>query len=380
MYEHRREQAVSCVETEKKFERLARPWFGPSPLLEYLVKTCRSARKTFDVQPLPDVCPARGRHFFCAFFSPRRLIRGKDATSMFRSLVPLVCALATLLCGCEDRSAPVSTQATAPTSASAPAPLASFIAPSPPVAPASGSLLPNPLGLASRHVTLDAGRRVFTFSESMLSRARLGSTLVLYAATVAGLDGEDLVIEGQAGGTSYKVGGAYVIPVPDGVKPKANDVVLTEWNGVMKHALVKRYVKDRVAVKFTDVDGRAPETLLKGVRWVVQTEGLMPGNYAAYKQDGELRHVLLVSRSEDPEPRWFCLGFGGSAMVVNASDLVPIPIKWKGKPGATVLAEWAGTMRKAVLQTENEPGVFTVKFERAGKPETVGYGMIMNSP
>jgi hypothetical protein len=214
----------------------------------------------------------------------------------------------------------------------------------------------------------------------MLSHARIGSTLVLYGATVAGLDGDDLVIEGQAGGPSYKVGAAYVIPVPDGVKPKANSVVITEWNGVMKHALVKRFVKDRIAVKFTDVDGRAPEALLKGVRWIVQVEGLVAGNYAAYKQDGELRHVLLVSRTEEPEPRWFCLGFGGSAMVVNASDLVPIPIKWKGKPGSTVLAEWAGTMRKATLQGETEPGIFTVKFERAGKPETVGYGMIMNSP
>lgn len=214
----------------------------------------------------------------------------------------------------------------------------------------------------------------------MLSRARFGSTLVLYGATVAGLDGDDLVVEGQAGGSSYKVGGAYVIPVPDGLKPKANDVVLTEWNGVMKHGLVKRYVKDRVAVKFTDVDGRAPEAMLKGVRWIVQTEGLAPGNYAAYKQNDELRHVLLVSRSEGPEARWFCLGFGGAAMVANESDLVPIPIKWKGKAGATVLAEWAGTMRKAVLQSENEPGIFTVKFERAGKPETVGFGMIMNPP
>jgi len=238
--------------------------------------------------------------------------------------------------------------------------------------------LPNPLGLPSRPVKLDAGRRVFTFSEAMLSRARLGSTLVLYAATVAGLDGDDLVIEGQAGGASYKVGGGYVIPVPDGVKPKANDVVLTEWNGVMKHALVKRYVKDRIAVKYTDVDGRAPEAQLKGVRWVVQVDGLVAGNYAAHKQEGELRHVLLVSRIEGPTARWFCLGFGGAAMVVNESDLVPIPIKWKGKPQATVLAEWAGTMRRAVLQMENEPGIFTVKFERAGKPETVGYGLIMD--
>ncbi|HMY17249.1 MAG TPA: hypothetical protein PKA58_13090 [Polyangium sp.] len=291
-----------------------------------------------------------------------------------RSLMSLVAAL---VCGCADPPAPSSTQPAASAEAAVPVPLASFIAPNPP-APASGSLLPNPLGLPARHVKLDPGRRVFTFSEAMLSRARLGSTLVLYAATVAGLDGEDLVVEGQAGSSSYKVGGAYVIPVPDGVKPKSNDVVLTEWNGVMKHAIVKRPIKDRIAVKFTDIDGRAPEAQLKGVRWIVQTEGLMPGNYAAYKQDGELRHVLLVSRTDEAQPRWFCLGFGGAAMIVNESDLVPIPIKWKGKPGAPVLAEWAGTMRKAVLQAEVEPGIFTVKFERAGKPETVGFGLIMN--
>jgi hypothetical protein len=298
--------------------------------------------------------------------------------SMLRSIVLLACALGPLLCACDDRNASVATQAAPSTGASVAAPLASFIAPGPPPAPTSGSLLPNPLGLPSRHVKLDPGRRVFTFSESMLSRARLGSTLVLYGATVAGLDGDDLVIEGQAGGASYKVGGAYVIPVPDGVKPKANEVVLTEWNGVMKHALVKRYVKDRVAVKYTDVDGRAPEALLKGVRWIVQVDGLVSGNYAAYKQEGELRHVLLVSRLEGTEARWFCLGFGGAAMVVNEADLVPIPIKWKGKVGATVFAEWAGTMRKAVLQSEIEPGIFTVKFERAGKPETVGFGLIMD--
>lgn len=285
--------------------------------------------------------------------------------------------LAALVCGCADQPAPSSTQPAVSSGASVPVPLASFIAPSPPPA-ATGSLLPNPLGLPARPVKLDAGRRVFTFSEAMLSRARLGSTLVLYGATVAGLDGEDLVIEGQAGGASYKVGGAYVIPVPDGVKPKNNDVVLTEWNGVMKHAVVKRPIKDRIAVKFTDIDGRAPEAQLKGVRWIVQSEGLLPGNYAAYKQDSELRHVLLVSRTDEAQPRWFCLGFGGAAMIVNESDLAPIPIKWKGKPGAPVLAEWAGTMRKAALQSEVEPGVFTVKFERAGKPETVGYGLIMN--
>lgn len=297
---------------------------------------------------------------------------------MARSIALVVAAaVAVFTSACEDRGSTATVQETPAAVSSQATPLASFIAPSAP-APATGSHLPNPLGLPAKQVTLDAGRRVFTFSEAMLSRAKLGSTLVLYAATVAGLDGDDLVIEGQAGGASYKVGGAYVIPVPDGIKPKMGSVVVTEWNGVMKHAIVKRWVKDRVVVKYTDVDGRAPEAQLKNVRWIVQTDGLHPGNYAGYRQDGELRHVLLVSRFEDPEKRWFCLGFGGAAMIVSEADLVPIPIKWKGKVGSTVQAEWAGTMRRAVLQTEHEPGIFTVKFERAGKPELVGYGQIMN--
>jgi hypothetical protein len=154
--------------------------------------------------------------------------------------------------------------------------------------------------------------------------------------------------------------------------------VITEWNGVMKHAVVRRFVKDRIAVRYTDMDGKAPEGMLKGARMVRQTEGLEPGNYAALRQEGEYKHVLLVSPLDVAPKRWFCLGFGGAAMLVDESDLVPIPIKWKGKPGATVWAEWAGSMRRATVQSENEAGIFTVKFERAGKPEVVGWGLVMD--
>src|SRR5436309_2762401 len=74
------------------------------------------------------------------------------------------------------------------------APVVSTQAPAPeppPASPASplpattaGAVSHNPLRLPPGKVTLDAGKRVFTFSEKMLAGAREGSTLVLYAATV----------------------------------------------------------------------------------------------------------------------------------------------------------------------------------------------------
>ncbi|HVK64357.1 MAG TPA: hypothetical protein VM694_07785 [Polyangium sp.] len=286
---------------------------------------------------------------------------------------------AALLAACSSGSSTTTEAAPSSSGSPGPLPLGSFIAPSPTQPPQPKTPQPNPLGLPPRKIKLDAKRRVFTFSEPMLTNARIGSTLVLYAATAIGFDGDDLVIEGQSGGPSYKVHPGYVIPVPDNAKPRLNDVVLTEWNGVMKHAVVRRYVKDRIAVRYTDMEARAPEGLLKGVRWVKQVNGLEPGNYAAYRQEDEVRHVLLVSPFEaGGVKRWFCLGFGGAALIVDEADVQPIPIKWKGKPGAVVWAEWAGTMRRAVMQSETEPGIFTVKFERAGKPEVVGYGLIMD--
>src|SRR4029078_9859787 len=147
--------------------------------------------------------------------------------------------------------------------------------------------------------------------------------LVLYAATVVGFEGDDLIIEGR-GGPSYKVHAGYVIPVPDDPRIKPGDVVLTEWNTVMRHAVVTKLVKDKVGVRFTDLDTRMADVLLQGgravvgqsgpsraARFVKQVEGLEPGNYAALDQGGEWKHVLLVSPAPlGDKKRWFCLGFG----------------------------------------------------------------------
>jgi hypothetical protein len=65
---------------------------------------------------------------------------------------------------------------------------------------------------------------------------------------------------------------------------------------------------------------------------------------------------------------------------VDEASLQPIPVQFSPKPGAVVWAEWVGSMRKATVQSVDDPGFFTVKFERAGRPATVGWGLIMAPP
>lgn len=317
--------------------------------------------------------------------------------------------LAGSLFSCAEPPAPTGTGPTASAVTSNRAPIATSTAvslssapPAPPPAPppllvGSATLLdPNPLRLPPRRVTIDPGKRVFTFSDQMLQGAKLGSTLVLYAATVAGFEGDDLIIEGR-GGPSYKVHAGYVIPVPDDPRVKPGDVVLTEWNSVMRHAVITKLVKDKVGVRFTDMDSKMAEVLLQGgraaaasagidltrgsasraARFVKQTEGLQPGNYAALQQGGDFRHVLLVSPVTAEKKRWFCLGFGGAAMIVDEAELRPIPVRYTPKVGASVWAEWTGTMRKATVQSVDELGLFTVKYDRAGRPRAIGFGLIM---
>jgi hypothetical protein len=248
----------------------------------------------------------------------------------------------------------------------------------------------NPLGLPPGKVELDAGRRVFTFSDQMIAAARPGSTLVLSAATVAGIEGDDLIIEGH-GRPLYKVHPGYVIPVPDAPRLRPGDPVITEHGGLMKHAVVVRFVKDKVAVRFTDPPGRVTEVALQGgtgaptaagpskaARFVKQTEGLAPGNYAALHQGDEWLHVLLVSAAGEGEARrWLALGFGGAATVVSEADLRPIPVRYSPKIGSLVWAEWSGKLRRATVQSADDPGLFTVKYERAGRPAVVGWGLLM---
>jgi hypothetical protein len=289
-------------------------------------------------------------------------------------------ALVLALRGCDDAPSgggPRPAPSGGPTAVTSTAPATSGQAPVAVALPTAAAIDPNPLGLPPRRVKLDAGRRVFTFSDSMMAGARIGSTLILYSATVSQLDGDDLIIEGRAG-PSYKVHAGYVIPVPDDARLRHGDPVVTEWNGVMKHAVVTKLARDKVTVRYTDMDPKTPEGQLRNARFTRQVDGLVAGNYASLTEGDEIRHVLLVSPANDGDKkRWFALGFGGAAMVVDEVELAPIPVKYNPKVGTQVLAEWMGNLRKATVQTLIDPALFTVKFERAGRPATVGWGLLM---
>src|SRR5258708_2992056 len=86
-------------------------------------------------------------------------------------------------------------------------------APPPPRRPAPGTRVgggaalgprSSPLGLPPAKLDRDPGRRVFPFTDQMMAAAKPGATLVLSAATVAGIEGDDLIVEGH-GRPSYKV-------------------------------------------------------------------------------------------------------------------------------------------------------------------------------
>lgn len=285
---------------------------------------------------------------------------------MRRRALLLAWALSPLSAAC-DAGAP----APAPAASARPAP------PPPPPAPAPKGNPSNPLGLPPVAVALDPGKRVFTTSQEMLAGAKPGSTLVLYASTVVALDGDDLVVEGR-GGPAYKVHPGYVIPVPDDARVRVGDAVLTEWSGVMKHAVVTKIAKGRVSVRYTDMDPRAAEGHLKGARFVRQTDGLRPGNYAVHEPEpGKLEHVLLVSSfGPEGDRRWLALGFGSAGRVVAEAALRPIPVKFSAQPGTEVLAEWLGKMRPGTVTATTPPAFFTVRFERAGRPVTRGWGFV----
>jgi hypothetical protein len=309
---------------------------------------------------------------------------------MRRASVILPLALSAIACG-RGSSGGATAQ---PSASTVLRPAVSARPPAAPAAPIGAAAAavgnPNPLGLPSMRLALGVGRRVFTVPEQVLAAARPGSTLVLKAATVTGIEGDDLIIDGGPGST-YKIHAGYAIAVPDEHHLRPGDPVIAEHGGSMRHAVVTRFIRDRIGVRFTDLDGRSREALLlggsgkptpagpsKAARIIKQTEGLAPGNYAARRVGDEWHHVLLVSSfGEGDAKRWLALGFGGAAMIVAASELSPIPIKLKAKQGTVVWAESSGKMRRATVQNADDQGLFSVKFERAGRASTVGWGLVM---
>lgn len=250
----------------------------------------------------------------------------------------------------------------------------------PPVARPSAD--PNPLALPPLKLDLAPGTRVFAVPEAMLRGAKAGTTMHLRAANVTGKEGDNLVIDGRDG-PDYAIHPSYVIPITPAPRQRLrpNQPVVAEWAQTLRHGVVRRYVKDRVLVRFTDTQDKG-ERQLDPNHVMPQTDGFRPGNYAAYRTSTEIEHVLLVSPvgGEPKEaPEWLVFGYGGAARVVKTTDLIGVPISYEPKPGSPIVAEHLGKMREGVVKDIDRPGVITVLFERAGRPVASGWGLVMPS-
>jgi hypothetical protein len=245
---------------------------------------------------------------------------------------------------------------------------------SPQLAPGSTND-PNPLELPARSLELAVGTRVFAPTATTLRGAKLGSTLALRATTIQGRSGDALILDGRDG-PPYEVHAAYVIPITGAIRPRLQAPVIAEWAGSLRHGVVRRYVKDRIAVRFTDTVDRG-ERLVAPTQLVLQSDGFRAGNYAIARGADEWEHVLLISPVEQEPRRWLCTGYGGAARLVAESELRAVPVVYSPKVGALVWVEHLGRMRPGVVKEIDPPGWTTVRFERVGRPVQVGWGSIM---
>lgn len=243
---------------------------------------------------------------------------------------------------------------------------------------------PNPLALPARKLELAVGARVFAVPEAMLRAAKLGSSFQLRATTIKAVDGENFVVDGRDG-PDYAVHAAYIVPVVSVARPNLRAPVVAEFAGVLRHAVVKKYVKDKIVVRFTDTLDRG-ERALEPAQLMPQKDGFRAGNYALLRDQpgarapAEFRHVLLVSPIGGEgldASEWLAIGYGGASMVAKTADLVAVPVSYEPKDGATVWIEQLGRMREGVVKEQDKPGVLTVKLERAGGAVTTGWGSVM---
>lgn len=238
---------------------------------------------------------------------------------------------------------------------------------------------PNPLELPPRKLEVVAGQAVFAVPERMLRGARLGSSMALELATVSAIEGDDLVVE-QQGTSAYRVHGAYVIPLPQKPRLRLHEPVLVERGGRLRHGVVTRFDRDAVVVRMTDGEAPFAEVAMRDPFLAPQRESLAPGSFAARVTPEGAAQVLLVSSFVRGDRKlWLALGQAGASQLVEESELVAVPVKLEAKVGEVVWAETKGMFRRGAVEATPQRGLFTVRFERAGRPETVGWGSLLKA-
>jgi len=221
----------------------------------------------------------------------------------------------------------------------------------------------------------------------MLRGAKTGSSFQLRATTVTGKDGDNLLVDGRDG-PNYAIHPSYLLPLQSIPRPRLNAPVAAEWAGVLRHGVVRKYVKDKIVVRFTDTNDKGERTL-DSAQIMPVTDGFHAGNFAVRRDTSakptepgsDYEHLLLVSAlgatDQKDANEWLALGYGGAAVRVLTSELLPVPVSYEPKEGARVWVEHLGRMREALVRDVDRPGLMTVRFERAGRPLQVGWGQVM---
>ncbi len=287
--------------------------------------------------------------------------------------VALTAALA-LICGCPAESTP----------SSAASPTADSTATGSAVVPAVGLVLPprrnfnpNPLNLPARALTLKKDQLVFAVPKRILAQAKLGSTLILRAATVLTMDGAEVIVR-VGDGPSYNIHPGYLI-VPKAGRMRRNARVIVNYRGKLRHGIVRNDLRKRVSIRYTDLGVKRPNRTIAVRNVGLLPAGLQPGSFAVYRAEHEHKHVLLVSSAKHPDEvrRWLVLGHNGQARIMEEEQLRAMPARYAPKVGTELLVTWRGSMVPATLRRVDKPGLFTVRRARAGAPFIVGPGQIM---
>ena len=226
-------------------------------------------------------------------------------------------------------------------------------------------------------MTLKKDQRVFAVPKRILAQARLGSTLTLRAATVAMMDGAEVIVR-MAGAPSYNIHPGYLI-VPKAGRMRRNARVIVNRRGRLRHGIVRNNLRKRVSIRYTDLGSKRPDRTVSVREVGLLPPGLHPGGFAVYRAEQEHKHVLLVSAAAHPDGvrRWLVLGHNGEARLLEESKLSAPPGRFAPKVGTEILVAWRGSMVPATLRRIDKPGLFTVRRARAGAPFMVGPGQIM---
>ncbi|MFZ4580028.1 MAG: hypothetical protein ACOYOB_16690 [Myxococcota bacterium] len=247
---------------------------------------------------------------------------------------------------------------------------------------------PDPLrnvwSLPARGTSAKDGSRVFVLTQGK-DRTYDSATAVyrLFAYDLGEAKGDVLTIQ-ELGGGSFKVTGLFVIPagVDTATNVKPGDMVLAEWAGELKHAIVTKIDTDKVSVRYTNLPDSWPEdrvTAIKDLREVTkQTEGLNPGNFAVAQEEGRAHQVLLIAQSGD---KWVTRRFAGRVGIFESKDLTPISLKPALKVGQAVQAPWVGMMYpgkvKKITGTRVEVAVDGIATK---EPVVTSLGQVLPEP